>query len=183
MPLGTADGAVNWADMGFCALAAGNVESASELFQMGLNISTAPKNLVRPQLLVGAMYVALTRGDTEEAKSLVKQAGEFADQRAMKHLYPLVSLANGHVNAALGEPEQALEEFTRAEGLALEMGMRPSVVQARTGMVQALAAIGRSGESEEKLEQTRAMIDEMAGLFEDEHLKAMYVNHATKKLQ
>ena len=31
--------------------------------------------------------------------------------------------------------------------------------------------------------ETRAIIDEIAGLLEDEHLRVMYLNHATKKLQ
>lgn len=183
MPLGTAMGAMNWAEIGFCAMAAGNVESASEFFQIGLNTSTATKNLVRPQLLVGAMFVALTKGDTEEAKKLAQQAREFANERSMKHLYPLISLANGQLNAAQGKTEQAIEDFAQAENLALEMGMRPFVIQARTGMRQVLSAAGRSGESEEKLLETRAMIDEVAGLFEDKELQAMYLNSATKKLQ
>ena len=182
MPLGAAEGAMNWAEIGFCAMAAGNVEQAGELFQKGLTISTAPKYLVRPQLLIGSAFVALARGDMDEAKRLVQEAREFADERAMKHFYPLVALAQGKVDAARGEMERALEEFTHAEGLALEMQVRPLVVQARAGTAKVLSAAGRTGESEEKRLAAHAMIQEIAGLFQDEQLKDMYLANAVKKL-
>ena len=59
MPLGTAMGALSWAEMGFCAMTLGELERASELFQKGLTTPSAPMHTVRPKLLVGSAFVAV----------------------------------------------------------------------------------------------------------------------------
>ena len=182
MPLGTVMGAMNWAEMGFCLLAAGDLDRARELFQKGLTISSAPQNLARPQLLVGSVFVALGQRNLDDAAKFVLEAREFAEERAMKHLYPLIGFADAQVSAARGEAEQALEQFIRAEELALEMQMRPLVWQARAGAALALSASGRDGEADVKRRAAQAMIDEIAGLFEDEKLRTMFVEGATKRL-
>ena len=183
MPLGTVLGAMNWAEIGFCAMAAGDMDMAGDLFQKGLTISTAPKNLVRPQLLVGSAFVALGRSNVDEAAQLIQEAREFVDERAMKHFYPLVALAEGRVNVARGQMEQAMEDFTRAEGQALDMQMRPSVVLARAGALQLLGTLGRTSEAETQRQRARAMIHKIAGLFDDENLRGMYLQSAMKKLE
>ena len=160
----------------------GDLDRASELFHKGLTISTAPQNLARPQLLVGSAFVALARSNLDDAAKFVQEAREFAEERAMKHLYPLIAFADAQVSAARGEAERALEQFTLAEELALEMQMRPLVWQARAGAAQALSASGRDGEADEKRRAAQAMIDEIAGLFEDEKLRAMFVEGTTQRL-
>ena len=90
--------------------------------------------------------------------------------------------ANAQVSAARGETERALELFTHAEKLALEMLMRPLLLQARAGSAQLLTAASRESEAEAKRREARATIDEIAGLFEDEKLRAMFVGNATRKL-
>ncbi|MCZ6892176.1 MAG: AAA family ATPase [Chloroflexi bacterium] len=182
MPLGAAMGGANWADIGFCAMTAGNVTSAGDLFQKGLTISTATKNLVRPQLLVGSAFVALSQGQIDNAKRLVQEARGFAEERHMKHFYPLLALAEGQISTTDGEMEAALESFSRAEALALEMCMRPLVVQARIGAGQILSATGRTSELEEKRHKSQQMIDEIADLFQDDKLRAMYIESAAEKL-
>ena len=163
-------------------MAAGNVTSASDLFQKGLTISTATKNLVRPQLLVGSAFVALSQGQIDNAKRLVQEARGFAEERHMKHFYPLLALAEGQISTTDGDMDAALESFSRAEALALEMGMRPLVVQARIGAGQILSATGRTSELEEKRHKSQQMIDEIADFFQDDKLRAMYIESAAEKL-
>ena len=95
MPLGTTLGAMSWAEVGFCALAAGDVKDSSELFEKGLTISTSLKYLARPQLLVGSAFVALAKGDSDEAAKLVDEARQFAEERAMQNFYAFVAFAGG----------------------------------------------------------------------------------------
>ena len=101
----------------------------------------------------------------------------------MKHFYPLVALAEGRVNVARGQMEQAMENFTRAEDQALDMQRRPSVVLARAGALQVLGSLGRTSEAETQRQRARAMIDEIAGLFDDEKLRGIYLQSAVKKLE
>lgn len=104
LPLGTVTGGLAWADLGFCVLAAGNIDQASQFFEKGLTVSTAFKFLARPLLLAGSAFVALGRNDAATAGTLVQEAQEFADERAMKHFYPLLSLAHAQVLLAAGDP-------------------------------------------------------------------------------
>ena len=182
MPLGTIMGAMNWAEVGFCALAAGDVERAGELFSKGLTISTATRYLARPQLLVGSAFVELAKGRAAEAAKLVAESRQYAEERAMQHFYAFVAFAGAQVSAAQGNGEQALDSFTRAEEQALRMQMRPLVWQARAGAVQVLSGAGRASEAEAKLAEARDMVDEIAGLFKDEKLRGMFLESATNKL-
>jgi tetratricopeptide (TPR) repeat protein len=182
MPLGAAMGAMNWVEIGFCALAAGNIAGAGEFFLKGLTAPTAPMYLERPRLLVGAAFVALSKGNLDDAVRFVREARDFVEAREMKYYYPLTDFADARVIAARDEMEGALRRFARAEGLALGMKMRPLLWQARAGAARVLSAMGRRSEAEEKRRQAREVIDEIAGLFQDEKLRTIYLGSATKKL-
>jgi ATP/maltotriose-dependent transcriptional regulator MalT len=182
MPLGTVLGAMNWAEVGFCALAAGDVERAGELFRKGLSTSTAMKYLAKPQLLVGSAFVELTKGRSAEAAKLVNEARQYVEDRAMQHLYAFVAFAGAQVSAAQGLVDEALNGFARAEEQALRMQMRPLVWQARAGAAQVLSAAGQASNAEAKRREARDMIDEIAGLFKDEKLRGMFIENATGKL-
>ena len=86
-------------------------------------------------------------------------------------------------NRALQAGRTAGLSFLEAVGLcALEMRMRPLVWQLRAGAEQVLATFGSADKAEAKRSQARFMIDETAGLFEDDTLRAMYVEGAASKL-
>ena len=182
LPLGACTGAMAWADMGFCVLAAGNIDKASQFFEKGLTDSNAFKFLVRPMLLVGSAFVALGRNDVATAGKLVQEAQEFVDERAMKHFYPLLALADAQVRLASGDTEGTLASFNRAGDLAVEMGMRPLAWQARAGAAQVLSTLGREAEASEKRSGALGLIHEIGGLIEDQSLGSMYLEDAIKKL-
>lgn len=181
-PLGAVTGGMAWADLGFCLLASGDAQQANEFFQKGLTTPTAYMFLARPLLLVGSAFVALGSGEIEGAGSLVEEAREFTESRSMRHLYPLMSLASAQVSLATGDTTQALESFNRAEELASEMTMRPWTWKAQAGAAQVLAGLGRQEESAAKRSSALATLNEMARLFEDPKLSAMFLEDATKTL-
>ena len=109
-------------------------------------------------------------------------AREYVEERGMKHVYPLVSLVEGQVKSASGDNEGALESFMRVEDLALEMGMRPMAWHGRSGAAQALSELGRNDEAGAKMAEARAVVDEIAALFDDDALRSMYLKNATGKL-
>ena len=181
-PLGPVTDGLAWADLGFCVLASGDAQQANEFFQKGLTTPTAYMYLARPLLLVGSAFVALGGGDIEGARSLVQEAREFTESRSMRHLYPLMSLANAQVSLASGDPSGALENFNQAEELASQMTMRPWTWKAQAGAAQVLAGMGRQGESDAKRSGAMATLNEMAGLFEDQEMRSMFLEDATKTL-
>jgi tetratricopeptide (TPR) repeat protein len=181
-PAGMAVGAATWGDMGFCTLAVRNFERADEYFQKGLNVPTMLMYQERPRLLVGAALVALARNQPDEAARYTQQAREFTEDRQMRWLYPLVALTEASVSAARGESDRALEHFARAEELALQMQMRPIVWQARAGAAQALDTLGRSGEADAERRAARSLIAEIADLFQDQGLRASFMESASRKI-
>jgi tetratricopeptide (TPR) repeat protein len=181
-PLGPVTGGLAWADLGFCVLASGDAQQANEFFQKGLTTPTAYMYLARPLLLVGSAFVALGGGDIEGARSLVQEARKFTESRSIRHLYPLMSLASAQVSLASGDPSGALENFNQAEELASQMTMRPWTWKAQAGAAQVLAGMGRQGESDAKRSGAMTTLNEMAGLFEDQEMRSMFLEDATKTL-
>ncbi|MCI0844688.1 MAG: AAA family ATPase [Chloroflexi bacterium] len=181
-PLGSTTGGLAWADLGFCFMLTGNPERAEEMFQNGLNTSTAVMYLARPLLLVGSAFLALGKGEIESADDLIQEAKDFAEERKMKHFYPLLALVGANLSLARGDSSEALEFFERAESLALEMGMRGFAWQASAGAAGVLSESGRSEEASAKKAKSVAMVHEIAGLFQDESLKAMYLEGTLAKI-
>ena len=181
-PLASVMGALAWAELGHCVLKMGDTDRADEFFQKGLEISTATRYLMRPRLLIGSALVALARKDLDGADKLVREAREFTEERGMKYLYPLVDIADASVSGARGETERALENLAHAEKVALEMRMRPAVLAARVVSARLMATAGRTEEAEAKIQEARMMVDEIAGLFEDETLRGLYVQSAMSNI-
>src|SRR5206468_3128293 len=113
---------------------------------------------------------------------LANEAKEYAEERNMRYLYPLIALTQGRVSMAQGDIDSALAGFARAESLALPMKMRPIIWQARAAASQALTICGRPKEASGKRQEAHDIIDEIAATFEDEQLRALFVDSAEKKL-
>jgi class 3 adenylate cyclase/tetratricopeptide (TPR) repeat protein len=182
-PAGGVGGGTAWADIGFCALQQGNLDQAGELFQKGLTVPTMEGLLQKPRYLVGSALVAVERNRHDEATDFVREAREYAEERGMKHFYPLIAVTNAQVSAAGGKAERALEQFARAEALAITMQMRPLVWQARAGATRVLYASGHASEAEAKRHAAAETIDEITELLEDENLRATFVESAMSKLR
>ena len=84
MPLGTAMGSTNWAELGFCAMAMGEGRFAREYFNKGLTVRTATRYLAMPHLLVGSAFLSLAENATDAAADCLKQAREFIEERKMR---------------------------------------------------------------------------------------------------
>jgi class 3 adenylate cyclase/tetratricopeptide (TPR) repeat protein len=184
-PMAASAASSAYADLGFCALAIGNLETARELFTNGLTRPTILGLLEKPRYLIGLAFVALAQNQLDDAGQNIQQARAYVDDRAMAYLEPFLDWADARVSAATAGSvgrARALELYTRAETRAAAMTMRPLVWQARAGAAHVLAAMGRPDEAEAKRQAARAMIDEIAALFEDETMCDAFVESAMKKL-
>ena len=175
MPLGEVTGAISWADMGFCAAALGDMDQANTMFRRGLDSATAPKHMIRPRLLIGTAFVALSKGDLDEAAANIGEARGLSEAAGMVYFGPLIDIAAGKLHQATGHPEEAVEYFTRAADAAMKMNMRPAVWQSLEGAAEALSSLDRDEEAEAKRNQVRGIIDEIASLFKDDDLRQQYI--------
>lgn len=177
-PLGEVTGAISWADMGFCAAALGDMEQANEMFRKGLDNPTAPKHMIRPRLLIGTAFVALSKGNFDEAAANIREARGLSEAAGMHYFGPLINIAEGKLHQAGDHHEEAYEYFSKAADAAMEMGMRPGAWQALAGAAEALSSLGRDTEAEAKRNQIRGIIDEIAALFTDKDLRQQYLKGA-----
>jgi tetratricopeptide (TPR) repeat protein len=177
-PAGTMMGASAWTELGSCALAINDMEQAAEFFQIGLTYPTVPMNWERPRLLHGQAQLALADNDLDKATSLLAEAKGIVEQHAIRSLYPLIAFAEAQIHTAHDDLVQAAEAYSRAEKLAIEMGLRPFIWKARANLSQLLLALGQTAEAETMKQEAQAMVNEIAGLFEDEELKAMFLENA-----
>jgi tetratricopeptide (TPR) repeat protein len=181
-PHGLTYGAMNWCEVGFCAMEIGKLDDARKLFERGLNIQTAPMYVCRPNLHVGAGFVALQQGRGEDAKAHATLGRAFAEERQMRHFSPYIALLEAHLSAAEGDADTAVERFEEAEALAEKMGLRPTVWQACAAAADVLDTAGRRHEAEEKRRRAQEVVDDIASIFADAALRDMYVEDAVSKL-
>jgi len=95
----------------------------------------------------------------------------------------MVEVADARLSAANGDIESALSHYKEADKLAVEMGMLPTALQARMGMMAVLAGVGRVADAQAAHLAAQAMIDEIAGLFRDDNYRQMFVESATERLE
>jgi tetratricopeptide (TPR) repeat protein len=181
-PVGAMGGGTAWAELGFCALTLGDLETAETTFQKGIQYPTMFMLVERPRYLAGLALVALARGQFDQALQSVEEARDYAEERGMRYIDPLIALAAGKIRAAMGASQEALAEFERAESLAVELGMRPVIWQSQLGAAQAMAATGRVEEAQAKRQAARAVVDEIAAAFQDEQLRARYLKNVRTKI-
>ena len=181
-PLGMAMATLVWANVGFCSLTQGDLEQASALFKKGLETPTATLPFARPQLLLGMAFVALTRGEVEEAMEYLESARSFATERSMRHFFPFVEMAHAMLYAGTGQPERALQHFQEASDLSTSMGMLPTLWQTKAGGASVLASLGREAEAEEMRLEARKTIEAIADRFHDAELRNYFVGNATQTL-
>jgi tetratricopeptide (TPR) repeat protein len=180
--MGAPGGGSGWADLGFCALALGFPEEAEQHFQRGLTQPSNNMYTMRPRLLSGAALAALALDKIEDARRYALEARTYTEEHSMKAFYPLVYLVDGHVKQTLGDCDAALASYERAEQLALEMGMRPVLWQARAAAARTLDGLGRHEEASDNLNEARAVIDDIAAKFKDEDYRQMFLDSATNRL-
>jgi ATP/maltotriose-dependent transcriptional regulator MalT len=160
-------GASAWADLGFAALQRGESELAGELFGRGLTVPTTFWLIERPRLLAGSALVLLTGGDIDAAAGQIAEARQFAGERGIRHMDPLLTFVEAQIALASGDLPGALDLFERAEGGARTMGMRPLTEQALSAQVQALQRMGRSREADDRSARARAVTEEMRAFIHD----------------
>jgi tetratricopeptide (TPR) repeat protein len=182
-PSGGPAAGISWTDLGFCALALGEIDYAHTYFRSALSSPSMHMYLQKPRMLAGSALVALHQGRLDDAAKLAEEGCRDAQEREMKQMYPLVYLTRGDVCMARGEIEEALRHFMRAEVDAAQMMMRPSLWQAQAGYARALEAQGHLDEAAAKRRQAVQTIGTITSLFRDQTLCSMFTAGAMKKLE
>lgn len=182
-PTAAFGGGTAWADLGLCALTMGDRKLAEDVFQKGLNYPNMFMRLERPRHLSGSAVLAAEKGELDLALDLIGEGEQFASERSMRHIYPLMNLMKGKILGKRGENQKALAALEKAEIQAAELRMRPIVWQARAGQADIFVQGGKMEAANEKFQSAKKMVNEIAELFENPDLKDAFLKNAMGKLR
>ncbi len=182
MPLGNAFASMVLAQVGFCAIAEGNFDQAAALLNRGLTAASGSRLFATPQLKLGQGIIALVRGDVDQAYDLIDSADSYAKERDMRFFWPFTNMIKGMFFGTTNQPDKALEHYAAAEEQAQGMGMLPVLWQVQAASAGIHAAEGRTEQANEKREQARKTIDEIASGISDADFRGQFVGNAIQKL-
>ncbi len=168
-------GASAWADLGWCAMKLGDYDAAAAAFESGLNTASIYMHLERPRHLTGSAMLALQNGDTTTALSLAEEAIAYVSERRMRNLYTLVYQTRGHVLAATGNHEAAVDDFARAIQTAEQLGMRPLLWQTQKALANSLRALGREEEADAQHVAAQQTFNDIAMDIGDDELRNIFL--------
>lgn len=181
-PLGSAVGAMAWAEIGFCALNLGQPEQANELFDNGLNISTAAKILAKPQLMMGKAMLQMMDGDIPGALEMIDDAQAFAESSKMQHYAPFFGLMRGMMYGADGNLKSALESLENCKTEALQLGMLPTALQASLVAAGIVGGQDDAIAAENIVTECEKLIDEIANSIKDSQISEAFATASRAKL-
>jgi tetratricopeptide (TPR) repeat protein len=165
-------------ELGFGSLREGDVARAASLFERAHGTPSVSWLMERPRSLAGLAMTALMTGDMERAQARIAEAREFASQRKMRHMEPLIDFVAGQIAGAGGDMARALDLLANAEAAASALGMLPFLWQIQGAEAGMLAAVGRTDEAEEKRAAAMATIERIADTFSNQEWREAYLTTA-----
>jgi len=177
-PYGRFLGAWVWAEIGGCALAAGDPARARTYFEYALEEPTALVHLMRPSALEGSVALALAEGRVRDARTLFDECDAFVRERSMRDHYPALAVLGARVAMAEGSTEEALALLDESETTAERLGLRRLRLDIHATRAGALDALGQTVEATTARIAGRRLVEEMASDFVDDQLRESFVASA-----
>ena len=173
-PSGTNFGAQLWAEIGLCAMSAGRVDDAKELFHKALTIPTAPIHIMRPLALRGMVAVALAEDRLADARDYFTQLSEYVNEREMRDHYVFLPITGAAIEAADGDHDAALGLLEHGEALAADQDMKRLLLEIKASQARSLDALGRDDEATAARAAGSALTDEIAVNLHDQELSRAF---------
>jgi class 3 adenylate cyclase/tetratricopeptide (TPR) repeat protein len=181
-PSGLSYGAQLWTEIGLCAMAAGRVDDAKELFEKALTVPTAPIHLMRPQALRGMAMVALAEGRIDDARKHHAELAEYVEERRMQDQSVFIPLTGAAIEATAGNHERALELLAEAGTMAGNHEMKRLVLDVRGAEATSLEALQRTEEADEARREGGLITEEIADSIRDDEIRRQFLRGAAELL-
>lgn len=181
-PLGDVLGTWVWSEVGMCALDAGKVGAAEEMFEKALRRQTMAMNLKRPDALAGMCEVAIDRGDVGQAETWAAELREHVEERGIRSAERPLMLAEGRVAAASGDHERALEHFDRLLDRLDGLDFLRDELDVQVQRIESFEAIGDRDGVREARESFQRVMEEILPRIGDDHLRVAFSEGALDML-
>ncbi len=142
MPMGDQMGAWVWSEIGHCALASGDVETAEELFHRALDRRTVTIYMSRPEALQGLVEVALARGELDSARERLDELREYVRGRGMTNALPGLLMTEAKVAGAMGDHSRAVELLDECLDELGGKGFKRTELDVHAARIRQLRALG-----------------------------------------
>jgi class 3 adenylate cyclase/tetratricopeptide (TPR) repeat protein len=159
-PMGETMASTVFAELGWAAIAGGDLERATEMLSRGLAGSSASKLLEQPRLLLGLATIKVAEGDLAGAGELVSETSDFIEQRRMVYFRPALAATRGSLLLASGRNEEATEVLAEGTQFAEAMGATGLEWRLRAARARALSREGRPEEAARETATARRLVTE-----------------------
>jgi tetratricopeptide (TPR) repeat protein len=166
-PIGGFVSSTVWADLGFAALALGDMEGAADAFEEELGASSATKFWEMPRLLVGHALVQAANGEVAEAHASLDEAERFLREKEVRVFDAHLAHGRAEVLIAEGKPDEAAVRLAEALEAAEAAGWRVFSVQLAASAAALAEKRGDQAEARRCLELIRREVDAMASAVQD----------------
>ena len=177
-PMGDFLASTTWAHLGWTNVARGLWDQAAEDFTFGLEVSSTTRFFERPRLLLGSVFVALARDETEAARAVIAEIRTYVQERAITLHDARLALADGMLATQTGDLQAAAEWLRLADSVAGLTGQR--LVRRDAALARfdlALAADDADGAAAAAGEAT-ALADQVASEMMDATLRASFLSRS-----
>lgn len=110
-PMGDYYASSSWYYLSLAHFLNGDASIATDAFTRGIAAPAVVQYLDRTRLLVGLSRALTTTGDLERSTTIVEEAREFATEKKLAVATPSIALADGELQAALGNGDGARERL------------------------------------------------------------------------
>ena len=144
LPMGDLMGAWVWSEIGHCAIAAGELDRAEELFGLALDRRTVPMYMSRPEALSGMCDIAIERGDLESAQGWLAELRTYVTSRSMRSAEVTLLMCEAEVAAAAGDHVRSLGHFDEALERLEGKGFARIELDVHAARIRSLVALGNA---------------------------------------
>jgi predicted ATPase/class 3 adenylate cyclase len=182
MPLGQIFGGWVWTEIGHCALAAGDADSAEDLFRRAIDVPTLGRLIGRPEALRGLILLAIDRDDLDAATTLAAEYREFVEERSVDNQRPTLLMTEARLASAKGDHGDALARLDACVDALEGLEFRRLELDVQRERMAVLRALGDEPGLQAARSRFETIAAEITSGFRDDELRAAFSSSVTQSV-
>lgn len=170
-PVGDFVASTVWAEIGYAALARGDLGEAADRFDLGLATPSASQFWEKPRLLLGRALVSTAQDDATAAHRFLDEADTYLLGKEVRAYDGHVLHGRGLALLAEGQPEAAAAKLESALEIAASQRWLRLHAESATAAARARSSMGDTDAARRHLAAARAGVEEMMRSVEDPEIR------------
>jgi tetratricopeptide (TPR) repeat protein len=182
LPLTQMFGGWIWTEIGHCALAAGQPDTAEDLFRRAIDVPTMGGLIGRSDALRGLSLLTIDRGDLDAAARHVTAYQTFVEDHALANQRPGLLMTEARLATARGDHADALDRLDSCVDELEGLDFRRLELDAQRERMAVLRALGDTPGLQEARSRFDALAAEITSGFRDDELRAAFAASARQSV-